>query len=296
MQLDHKGLVGPVASTGIEGARAWVQQMVKQSQRVMTTNLALVTPTLADALLECNKHNRTLHESNVLDFIAKLRGCRWQIVSHGISLSPQGELNNGQHRLHAISRAAIAAAVNISFGEPREAFTVLDTQRRRGAGATLEVMGEQNGPLLGAALRTLKNVLHGGRSNLIIENEDLAPLLALHPQLRDACSPGHRVSARVKCSAAGAAVAYYLIQTLSGKAPLLPRFWDCLATGAGCEHPRDPALVLRESLRTRQIYTKRNAQAPVVAASIINAWNLWSRDKRTVSVKWPDGTSFPEVL
>lgn len=285
-----------VAAGSVDLSRTWLDRQIEAGRNRMTTQLVVVTPSLADAILERNHHNRTLRQGAVQDFVQKLRDGRWLVVSQGISFSTDGLLNNGQHRCHAISQSGIAAPMNITFGEAREAFAVLDTQQRRGAAATLEVLGESYGSQLGAALRAIMNIERGGRGNYLIDNDQLAPLLAAHPRIRDSLAPGTRAAQRLKFSAAGAVTGHYLIATRSIKAGLLDKFWEPLVTGAGLAHPRDAILVLRDSLQKRTLYTKKVNPAHLVAAGIVNAWNLWSRDKRTVSVKWPDGTPFPDVL
>lgn len=287
-------------SAEIADAKEWLASRISRARKVgLFAEVGLLTPALAQVLLDNhNSRNRFLRETRAEFFAQIIKRGEWMLTTQGISFATDGSLNNGQHRCAGVVRAGQAVPCMFGFGEAPEAFTVIDTQASRTASDVLRIKGEQNTVVLAASAKLLMRVLAGApRYNGGTTHAQIMEVIAQHPGLREAATAGHRFNhALTKTSAAGASVAYYLIDTRSPNAEKLPAFWDHLCTGVGLTAQRDPVLVLRNAIINGTIARGRSDRAPYIAAGIINAWNLWSRRKQTVSVTWAEDRPFPEVI
>ena len=281
----------------VRRAREFLRTRIAQGARGMFSEVGTLTPALAEIILaEHNGGNRPLRATAAEKWANEIREGRWKLTAQGISFSPEGTLNNGQHRCVGVVSAGRPVPMNFTFGEPRDAFLVHDTGSLRSASDVLSVKGEAQTSALAGAVRTFYIVQRGGRGNYGITNEVVASIVDANPGLRHAASVGHTIAGRLKTSPSGIAVAYFLINRDSERKNRTEAFFDALRTGADLAGERNPILVLRNSLLSRQVRAPSGQNGGAwVAASTIIAWNAWVRGKKTISVKWPDGVEFPAV-
>ena len=64
-----------------------------------------LTPKLAKELLLCNFDNRPISIKRVESFAADIRDGRWEFNGETIIVADTGEMNDGQHRCHAVIMA-----------------------------------------------------------------------------------------------------------------------------------------------------------------------------------------------
>lgn len=86
----------------------------------------LVTPQLAEKLLEHNTNNRKLRRTKVDKISRDLRNGLWRETHQAIAFDTDEVLTNGQHRLQAIVKTGISAKVWICFNEPISSRGVID--------------------------------------------------------------------------------------------------------------------------------------------------------------------------
>ncbi len=97
----------------------------------MDTQVVLVTPELAEQYLLAHVKNRPLRRKHVDDIAAAITRGEW-IPSHlGVAFDTRGHLIDGRHRLHAIIKAGIPVALNVSFNCAPESYKIIDTNLRR---------------------------------------------------------------------------------------------------------------------------------------------------------------------
>ena len=125
-----------------------------------------VTPEIAKLLLDLNVENRPLSAGAVARFVDILNTGRWINTGEPLIVASTGVLNDGQHRLHAIVEADIAAELDVRFGVPREAFTSTGTGLRRTNGHILALAGRQYATMQGALCRLLVHYDHGEMQKL----------------------------------------------------------------------------------------------------------------------------------
>ncbi len=101
----------------------------------------LVTPSMAEGFLSQNTKNRPLNRQTVNAFSkAMIRG-EWRLTHQGIGFDTLGNLQDGQHRLHAIIESRTSQYIMIVKNLAVENFAVVDTGRLRTAAEVLYIDG-----------------------------------------------------------------------------------------------------------------------------------------------------------
>lgn len=297
------GLFSETNVTEKRRAAAWLGDRLEKSRNLHASELisevVTLTPAMAELILStCNKGNRTLRPKRVAAYADAIRDGRWKLSSQGISLSRDGRLNNGQHRLNAIIEAGRPVQMMVVFGEDRAVFDVIDNGAIRGGSDTLHVAGYKNTKTLAAAAR-LYVIVTGDQpnGNPSLANDQIKAVIEDHPRLEDWSTSGHRVGAKLKCSTAATTTAFYLIGEQSEYNRRLEFFIDRLLDGASLRRG-DPILTLRDGLTRRELEVARDGTGKNVhvCAAIILAWNRWVRG-RTASMsklRWSNTDPFPQ--
>lgn len=79
------------------------------------TEVVLVTPEMARDFLQMVR-NRRLSEAHVRWFCGIIMRGEYRLTPHGVSINPEGYVNGGQHRLHAIVRTGRTLPMTINWG------------------------------------------------------------------------------------------------------------------------------------------------------------------------------------
>jgi hypothetical protein len=294
-------LFSAVHQDDVRRIKSLIADRVKRSGHLPATDLLTETVTITPAMAEHilvhhNTHNRGLRSRHVDRFTRIIRAGQWLLTSQGISFARDGSLNDGQHRLHAIVRAGRPVAIRVTFGEAREAFTVLDTNAGRNGSDTLHVAEYKNTSTLAAAARLLAIIESGNPlANITISNDAVLDVVKAHPNLNEATTPGARIGKKFKCSVAATTVAYYLISEHSPRKTRVNEFFDRLADGAG-QGTRSPILAVRDGLMKKDLdahFRSAGNRAVAQSAAIIKAWNAWVSGRKNNLIRWEAGENFP---
>jgi hypothetical protein len=122
-----------------------------------TFDVVNVTPEIAKDLLKKNISNRPLKRSRISQLADALNRGEWKLTPQGISLSTEGVLLDGQHRLAAIIKTNKSADLVIAKDVDPSVFTILDTSLKRSAGDSIFLGAESR-----ANIRGLHNTLAAG--------------------------------------------------------------------------------------------------------------------------------------
>ena len=289
--------------TDARRAKAWLSNRIAAASKLppdqIITETVDVTPALAELLLrEYNTDNRPIRSKRVALYAQQMRDGQWKLTAEMVSLARCGLLNNGQHRLRAIIEAGVTVKMRMAFGEARDVFDVLDTGAVRGGGDSLHIKGYKNTNLLASSARIYRIITSSTPNrNLALTNTEVLAVLEAHPRLETATTWGARVAYRLKASGSALTAAFYLISERSASARRLDAFIESLATGTELRS-RDPILVLREGLLSRQLEVARDGTGKnaMVTAAVILAWNRWVRGKTCSghgALRWDTTTPFP---
>lgn len=84
----------------------------------MYTSVILVTPEMAREWLKTNTKNRTPNKDKLMKLKNDLIHGMFDLTAQTVSINPEGNLTNGQHRLIAIAETGIAAPLLVAFNAP----------------------------------------------------------------------------------------------------------------------------------------------------------------------------------
>jgi hypothetical protein len=135
------------------GSVHWLNECIERGKALPFAELVTVTPGLAHTILAANEGNRSLRPVKVRHFARDMKLGRWPVNGQGIIVSNTGELNDGQHRLHAIIEANVSIPMFVAFGPRRETRVTVDQGTAKTAGDYLHMLGHSYGTVLGATSR-----------------------------------------------------------------------------------------------------------------------------------------------
>jgi hypothetical protein len=92
----------------------------------MVTTKEFVTPEMALEWLAYNENNRSLRKADVEYLKECILAGQWHVTHQGLAFWDDGELADGQHRLHAIMEAGVGVWVNVTRGMQRTAAEAID--------------------------------------------------------------------------------------------------------------------------------------------------------------------------
>jgi hypothetical protein len=90
-----------------------------------------ITPAIAREILTHNTNNRTLRPGHAANLAADIKAGRWQVSHQGIALTADGQLLDGQHRLHAVVMAGIPITIMVARNVDPDTFKVMDMNKVR---------------------------------------------------------------------------------------------------------------------------------------------------------------------
>lgn len=105
----------------------------------METKLVRVTPKLALFYLLSNRTNRPMRKAWITRLANIIKAGEWEVTHQGIAFDVNGNLQDGQHRLHAIIEAGVAVDMFVTTGASLKAFTAIDQGVKRSTSDILRV-------------------------------------------------------------------------------------------------------------------------------------------------------------
>ncbi len=97
----------------------------------MRTEILLVTPEMAKEFLKRNIGNRPCYQKTVLDYARQMKDGEWRLTGQGISISKNGLILDGQHRLEAVIKANTPIEFLVITGVDDDTFANYDVGKNR---------------------------------------------------------------------------------------------------------------------------------------------------------------------
>lgn len=114
-----------------------------------------ISPSLAAKYLEHNINNRSVSKGYV-SFLAKIMLSGEYSVNHqGIAFDEDGNLVDGQHRLHAIVKSGVTVSMLVTSDLSKKAVRDIDSGRKRRYWDNQKMLGDNMHPLLPSVARTM---------------------------------------------------------------------------------------------------------------------------------------------
>lgn len=133
----------------------------------MKTEVVTITPAMAEKWLKRTTFkNRNVSPAAVTRYVDDIAKGKWMLNGESIVLDDNGNVIDGQHRLHAVIKAKTPIQSVVVQGVDPATFSTLDIGKRRGQGDVLSIAGYQNANILAAGLR----LIHAYRSGRSLNN------------------------------------------------------------------------------------------------------------------------------
>lgn len=256
--------------------------------------------------------NRRLRAGEVRRITRDIRAGRWEGRTHqGIAFDEDGNLTDGQHRMHACVAAGLPIRLPVTFGQPREVFPAVDQNAPRGAAdlvfvAGLDIPDASNASATARNLLLLQRFAGTVDASVTKNNLDKRTVLEFATrhavELNECVRIGGNTADGIKggISRAQLATAIYIIRSACVDHRAIGEFFDLLKTGANLA-VRSPALVLRDGLKSGTVLTGNPVGETRIAqliGAVINGWSLWRGRRQLTSIRsiqWKVGDAFPQA-
>jgi hypothetical protein len=93
---------------------------------LITDTTEMITPEIAQEMLQRNKNNRPINWNKVDEWVAIMQAGQWQLTPQGLILDTEGNILTGQHRLWAVVRSGVTVYMRVSRGNSPEIARILD--------------------------------------------------------------------------------------------------------------------------------------------------------------------------
>lgn len=103
-----------------------------------------IGPDRARSILESHVVNRALNVDQVAKFMDAMLEGYWFYIGEPIHITDEGELLNGQHRLHAVIRAGLTQRFHFVEGLPEDVFPMVDQGAKKNLGHALRNAGAKD--------------------------------------------------------------------------------------------------------------------------------------------------------
>lgn len=134
----------------------------------MKTEIMVVTPSVAEKWLAATTfRNRNLSSTVVNRYANDMAKGEWLLNGESIVIDDNGNVIDGQHRLHAVIKSGASVHAVVVRGIDAATFHTIDIGKKRGHSDVLSIAGYANGILLAAGLR----LIHAYRSGRSIDFE-----------------------------------------------------------------------------------------------------------------------------
>ena len=253
----------------------------------MNVKLTTITPELAGEMMKKNIGNRPLNIKHVDKLVKEMKSGRWKINGDTICLNGN-RIIDGQHRLSAIIQSGITIRTLVVEGLSSDVFDTKDVGKKRSAGDTLGVAGEQNACRLAAALIMIdKYYSQRVEKTVMYSNTEIEELLTKYPKSRDSIQMYKSGPGLMFPSVLDAC--HYIF---SQKDPwMADEFVDKVVRGISLIEG-SPWYVLRERLVNNSMSKAKLSKAYMMALCI-KAWNYARSHKKVRFLKYENSEDFP---
>lgn len=274
----------------------------------MKTEIMVVSPAIARTWIDStSSKNRSLSAQRVRAYAELMKSGRWLMNGESIIIDDNGNLIDGQHRLHAVIRSGASVKMVVVRGVDPGTFKTIDVGKKRCPGDVLHVAGIPQ-PRLSAAITsvvyTFKSVgeFRSGSNptrtdvtnanpdyDVLIETEKLMPALIESVALAERW---RRCKLFVISPTLPGAM-HYLFSEIDKE--LADDFFDRIID-IRFENDRDPAkkLYLHCTERGKREIMKSNCR--YAGALFIKAWNLFVKNQSCAFIKFVDGEDYPTIF
>lgn len=253
--------------------------------------VARVTPGLAAEWLQANKRNRPLSKSHVDHMEDVMLSGDMTMNGEPLIFDSNGDLMNGQHRLHACLRSGVCFDALVVRNVSPDAFDTLDGGRKRTIADVLGMNGESLPRYVAVGLSALFNFIESGgridcRRGRIATPKIAERLLKAHPRMRESVAA---IRSQKLFDGQWVYCIHYLFTLVDNR--LASELVEVLRNGS--PDVGRPFNVLREQLIRCPRGSRKHTRE--WAAKMIKAFNAEYRRQRPKLIKFMCTEEFPEI-
>lgn len=292
-----------------DGAREWLDEMVRRSRSEMFSGFYPLTPALASALLERNPDNRGIKRGKIDEYKSAMMDGRFVPNGESVIVADTGDLNDGQNRCIACVESGQTIKTNIVFGVERKSrMTLGQGQIRSGVDVAKMHRMTLSAQTLACVRLVWLHITFGGgvnpEGNLTKmgfrkpTTPELFALLEADKSIAD-CAARSKTKKLATQSVSGFCRWFIAAQTgMEGtpeqKKEKIEEFFDSMNDEYG--HQKNEVLT-KLRLRLTAIKGVRHSQ-PDMIALILHAWNYWIENPKRTIRGLPEGKDLkiPDVI
>lgn len=268
----------------------------------LTTEWVEVDPDTAASWLDSMGRNRRLSESNLDSIIMAMREGRWHEDGDPIRFNKEGELIDGQHRMHAIIATNLTHRFLVLWGVEETAMTTLNTGKSRSRSDVLTIHDPEAKDVVALssagtiALRWEKGARGNSLRNMVVSNDEF---MQFYDDNKDRIIHAKNAGRRVASASRGVtlqaiALCDYLFRALDAEDAEF--FWDRVIDGVNLQEG-SPILTLRRFFESEsKLQARDNSRADIAAAYTIKAWNAYREGRDLKLLKFRVGGAKPEAF
>lgn len=258
----------------------------------ITTEILIITPDLAAAMLSKNTKNRKSSPMTVKAYARDMKAGNWQLNGDAIRFDINGNLLDGQHRLAACVAAETHFQSIVIYGLPAETQNTMDQGRVRSSSDILGINGAGSTMLRAATLRLLYVIkMDVGIASAKPTSSEILALHIKHPHLGRSFALGNRGTIGVRPAMLSAI--HYIGSNILKQPERADAYARVFISGApdydGC-----PALLIRE-----RAIQGRLRQQPLAGQLMfdlmVHAWNHFRHSQPLRTLKAPKEVKFDDL-
>jgi hypothetical protein len=267
---------------------------------VVQANVEIITPELAEKLLESNTNNRNLKRDRIAQYAADMQAGKWDLNGEAIKIASTGRLLDGQNRLHGCVKAGVPFQSVVIRGLGDDTQVTMDGGAARSLADALRLKGETSTNNLSAVINGAYVFAKGARRSFNQSPErptkqQALAFLAENPGLRDVSRLAQQL-----CSALG--VSNLVTGAIGWKLPQIDAadfeyFINKLKEPYG--EAGDPIFELRLALlsgREQKMRGGRGMNPSYQLAIICKAWNKFRSGEQVGILRYRQGGAKPEAF
>lgn len=128
---------------------------------MITPNVEIITPAIAEEYLKRNTLNRKMSKHRVAYYASQMKAGRWQLNGQAIIFDTEGNLLDGQQRLAAVIKSGCPIQVIVIRGISSTTMGTIDTGKARTAGDVFALRGAKSARAAAAAVKTRNTLFRG---------------------------------------------------------------------------------------------------------------------------------------
>lgn len=271
--------------------------------KIITTR-ELITPEYAREIIRNSEdagfRNRNLSQRIVREYAYKMRVGLWKPSGQTISISQEGFLLDGNHRLHALIQAGVSLEMNVSRNVPKDAFDVYDIGKSRTLADMLYIARDvKYAQYISAGAKNIYKFLQvgelglgSGNRNVQFSLKDILPIIDRYPiELSEGAAL--YASIRPKLLTQANIIALHLIFGLIDD-DKRDQFFTGIKDGLGLT-AQDPRYLLREKMLADRRTKKNIMPTTMESRYMVYAWNNFYQDKKMSKFSFDYNDPFPRI-